>query len=112
MSRIIKSSLYYFLIFSPSVVLAQISSSSSGMGAPDTVPLASITQNFLFWILGGIGVLSFLGLPMAGIMFVAAAADHDRVAKAGGVFAASIVGLIISILGLIILSYAQGALGG
>lgn len=108
----IKCLAYLLFLSIPLLSSAQYSpASGNGKNAIDTSSLSSLTSNFIFWVLGGLGLLSFIGLFIAGLDLIAAASDEDRVTRGKRTLIFSIVGLIISILGIIILSYTLQYLG-
>lgn len=82
---------------------------------PAGVPTGSLTDiitqamNFLLYAVGIIGVISF---AISGILYLTAAGDEERIKKAKSAMIASIVGVLVALMGVVILKAAQGALGG
>ena len=83
--------------------------------APDAdVPRASImdiVRNFMRWILIIVGLLGVIGFAIAGILYLTAAGDEDRIKAAKSAMLMSIVGIIVAMLGLVIMGAAYRFLG-
>ena len=63
----------------------------------------NVLSNVLLYILGTIGVLSVVCIVIAGIMYITAAGDEDRVEKAKKMLTYSVIGLAVALLSLVIL---------
>lgn len=94
-----------FILLIPNLALAQIKPAPE-MGRPSVWSMFSDLSGFLYLILGGIGALSIIGFIVAGIDYMAAGGDEERVGRAGGIFGFALVGLLIAILGIIIINIA------
>ena len=64
------------------------------------------------WMLGIVGILGVIGFAIAGILYLTAAGDEDRIATAKKAMTWSIVGVVVALLGLVILKAAESMLGG
>ena len=71
-------------------------------GLPDA-PIRTIIENFMQWLLIIVGILGVIGFAIAGIMYLTAAGDEDRIKQAKSAMIFSIVGIIVALLGLIIM---------
>lgn len=83
--------------------------------ADTTLPEGSITgivSNFMTWILGLVGLLGIIGFAIAGILYLTAAGDDDRISTAKRAMTWSIVGVIVALLGVVIIQAANTMLGG
>lgn len=94
----------------PALALAQFT--PQGVQDPGVVGLNTglasnsfygIIRNMLMYLLGIIGVLAVVGFVIAGIMYITAAGDEDRVENAKKMLTYSIIGLAVALLGLVIL---------
>lgn len=109
MIRSIKK-IIYAAIFFPMVALAQITSTDGGFENPGISATFSSISGFLYVILGGMGILSIIGLFIAAIDYLAAGGDEERVGRSGRTLAFSLVGLVIAIIGIILINLAKGAI--
>lgn len=114
-SRLLLASILIFFLFLPYWVEAQFKNTEPASGNSMTLPggpvLGGLLGNFLLIVLGAIGVFSIIGFVIAGIMWATAAASEDKLSAASNVFVYSLVGVIISVGGIILLSYVRGYLG-
>ena len=77
------------------------------------LPSASITDiisNLMRWILAIVGIIGVIGFAVAGILYLTAAGDEDRVASAKRAFIYSILGVVIALSGVIIVRAIQNFL--
>ncbi len=78
--------------------------------APDAdVPDASImdiVKNFMRWLLIIVGLLGVIGFAIAGVLYLTAAGDEDRIKSAKRAMLMSIVGIIVAMLGLVVMGAA------
>ena len=110
----IKTEKLMYLIFS-TVLLAPVSILAYDPPANTTLPEGSITgiaSNLMTWILGIVGFLGIIGFAIAGILYLTAAGDEDRIATAKRAMTWSIVGVIVALLGVVIIQAADNMLGG
>ena len=97
------------LLLAPVAVLAYEPPSNT------TLPrgtLTGIISNIMTWILGLVGVLGVIGFAIAGILYLTAAGDEDRIATARRAMTWSIVGVIVALLGVVIIKAANSMLSG
>ncbi len=83
--------------------------------ANTTLPGGSLTQiisNIMTWLLTIVGFLGIIGFAIAGILYLTAAGDEDRIATARRAMTWSIVGVIVALLGVVIIRAANSMLGG
>lgn len=81
----------------------------SGTGVPEgsvTEIIISVTQ----WLLYIVGFLGIIGFAIAGILYLTAAGDDDRITKAKNAMLWSIVGVIVAIAGVVALRFAANLL--
>jgi len=64
------------------------------------------------WILILVGVVGVIAFAIAGILYLTAAGDDERIKTAKKAMMFSIIGVIVALVGLVILQAAQGFLGG
>jgi hypothetical protein len=94
----------------PALVAAQFET-PSGTNLP-TQSIYNIVQNFMNWILGIVGILGVIGFAIAGVLYLTAAGDDNRVQTAKNAMMYSIIGVIVALVGLIALKAAGSLLGG
>lgn len=81
----------------------------SGTGIPEgsvTEIIISVTQ----WLLYIVGFLGIIGFAIAGILYLTAAGDDDRISKAKNAMLYSIIGVIVAIAGVVALRFAANLL--
>lgn len=81
-----------------------------GTGLPES-SVYGIVNNLMLWILALVGIVGVIGFAIAGIMYLTAAGDDDRVKTAKKAMLMSIVGVIVALVGLVALNWAEGLLG-
>ena len=64
------------------------------------------------WLLGLVGFLGVIGFAIAGILYLTAAGDDDRIQTAKKAMLWSIVGVIVALLGVVIIQAADKMLSG
>ena len=94
----------------PALVLAQFEK-PGGTNLPENT-LTQIVSNLMKWILGIVGFIGVIGFAIAGILYLTAAGDEDRIDVAKKAMIYSIVGVIVALLGLVILAAAERLLSG
>lgn len=90
----------------PVVALAQITDPGSLTG-PTGLSNMSLTQTvtlFMQGILAFVAVLAVIGFAISGIMYLTSAGDETRIETAKKVMIASITGLIVALIGLIVVA--------
>ncbi|HRZ95738.1 MAG TPA: hypothetical protein P5262_04225 [Candidatus Moranbacteria bacterium] len=81
----------------------------AGTGVPEgsvTEIIISVTQ----WLLYIVGFLGIIGFAIAGILYLTAAGDDDRITKAKNAMLYSIIGVIVAIAGVVALRFAANLL--
>lgn len=100
--------LAYFLLVGmlvfPLAVGAQIKAPSDGNAAGSSSILLVIVENIAEWLLGAAGIIGAIGLIIAVILWMTAAGELDRISKAKDVLVNSLIGIAVSIAGLVILN--------
>jgi hypothetical protein len=74
-------------------------------------PIYTILKNVLLYLLGIIGILAIVGFVVAGIMYITAAGDEDRVENAKKMLTYSIIGVVVALVGLVIVTALNAVLG-
>lgn len=80
-----------------------------------TLPSGTITgiiKNTMTWILGLVGFLGVIGFAVAGILYLTAAGDEEKITTAKRAMTWSIVGVIVALLGVVIIQAADSMLSG
>ncbi len=98
------------LLLAPVAVLAQYS-------PPDNTNLPGgtvfeIISNLMKWILALVGIIGVIGFAIAGILYLTAAGNEDRISQAKKAMIMSIIGVIVALIGLVILQAVNTWLGG
>lgn len=101
------------------MALPMVALAASGI-IPDTgglTPSASggivgLLTSLLKWALTILGILGVLGFVVAGILYLTAAGEEDRIKKAKSAMVFSIVGVVVGLAGVIIMNAIQNWLGG
>lgn len=100
----------------PALALAQATGSSPQFSPqPYGLPQGTITQiitGILTFLLMAVGIIGIIGFAIAGILYLTAAGDEDRIKKAKNAMLYSIIGVIVAVAGYVALQAAQGLLGG
>jgi hypothetical protein len=96
----------------PALVSAQFNTPTAGETGLPSGTISNILSNLMKWILGIVGILGVIGFAIAGILYLTAAGDDDRIKTAKKAMMYSIVGILVALMGLIIMQAIKGALGG
>ena len=101
------------ILATPAVALAQwgpglLNTEESGLPAGT---ITDIVINIMKWILGIVGVIGVIGFAVAGILYLTAAGDEDRIETAKKAMTYCIIGVIVAILGYVIVQAASTMLG-
>ncbi len=80
-------------------------------GLPAGSVMSIITQ-IMNWLLTAIGIAGVIGFAIAGILYLTAAGNEDRIKSAKSAMVASIIGVLVAIAGVVALKAATGILGG
>lgn len=97
-------------LVAPAMVLAQFQPPGN-TGLPDRT-IMDIVRNIMNWLLMIVGIIAVIGFAIAGILYLTAAGDEDRIGTAKKAMMYSIIGVIVALLGLVILRAAENMLGG
>lgn len=96
-------------LMSPMMALAQFEiPTDSGLSS---APLTDIVRNIMKWILIIVGLLGVIGFAIAGILYLTAAGDDDRIKQAKSAMTFSIIGVVVALLGLVIMNAVYRMLG-
>ena len=82
-----------------------------GTGLPEK-SITDIIKNAMNWLLMMVGVLSVVGFVISGILYLTAAGNEDQINRAKSAMIYSIVGVLVSMLGLIVFAAMKKFLGG
>jgi len=82
----------------------------SGTGL-QTGSIYDIISNFMMWILGLVGIIGVIGFAIAGVLYLTAAGDEDRINTAKKAMMYSIIGIVVALIGVVILKAVQTMLG-
>jgi len=97
------------LMTAPALVSAQFAvPSDSGLSSAS---LTDIVRNFMKWILIIVGLLGVIGFAVAGVLYLTAAGDEERIKTAKSAMIYSIVGVVVALLGLVIMNAVYKLLG-
>jgi hypothetical protein len=86
-------------------------SAGGGTGLPQS-SLMEIITNIMKWLLTAIGIAGVIGFAIAGILYLTAAGDEKRITTAKNAMVASIIGVVVALVGVVALSAASTMLGG
>lgn len=78
------------------------------------LPISSIfdiVQNVMNWLLGLIGILGVIGFAIAGVLYLTAAGDEDRIKTAKSAMLYAIIGVVVALIGLVAIRAVRGILG-
>ena len=102
------------ILFSVSDVFAASNFAPAGTGLPGggDVTITKIVTNIMNWILGLVGVLGVIGFAIAGILYLTAAGDDNRIQTAKNAMMYSIIGVVVALVGLVAIQAIEAMLGG
>jgi hypothetical protein len=92
-----------------------LASAQFGMPGGTNLPFSSVTNiimGVMYWLLYIIGFLGVIGFAIAGILYMTAAGDDDRMNRAKSALLYSIIGIVVAIVGLVAINFATGLLSG
>ena len=104
MSSVVVAALSY-----PVSALAQYAQ-PSGTNLPSN-SIFKIIQGIMNWLLALVGIFGVIGFAIAGILYLTAAGDEDRINKAKSAMMYAIIGVIVALVGLVALKAAESMLG-
>ena len=70
-----------------------------------------IIQGIMNWLLALVGIFGVIGFAIAGILYLTAAGDEDRIGTAKKAMMYSIIGVVVALVGLVALKAAESMLG-
>jgi ABC-type cobalamin transport system permease subunit len=82
----------------------------AGTGLPQN-SIFKIIQGIMNWLLALVGIVGVIGFAIAGILYLTAAGDEDRISTAKKAMLYSIIGVIVALVGLVALTAAESMLG-
>lgn len=102
------------LMMAPTLASAQwktgeTNAKSSQLPAGSIVEIIKQTMNWLLALVGFIGIIGFV---IAGILYLTAAGDEDRIEQAKKAMMYSIIGVIVALIGFVIIQAVTSWLGG
>jgi hypothetical protein len=86
-------------------------SAGGATGLPES-SIMEIIVNIMKWLLTAIGIAGVIGFAIAGILYLTAAGDETRIKTAKSAMVASIIGVIVALVGVVALTAASTMLGG
>jgi uncharacterized membrane protein len=107
--RLIAYSISSSVLAAPALTFAQIST-PRGTGLPSS-SVFEIISSIMYWLLALVGIIGVIGFAIAGLIYLTAAGDEDRISKAKSALTYSIIGVIVALLGLVALNFAKNLLG-
>lgn len=96
----------------PFSAMAQFDLTAPGETGLQSTSIIVILQTGMRWLLFIVGILAVIAFVIAGILYLTAAGDEDRVKTAKNTMVYAIIGVIVALLGLIILTAINTWLGG
>lgn len=97
-------------LVAPAAAFAQLQT-VTGTNLPEK-SITDIIKNAMNWLLMMVGVLSVVGFVISGILYLTAAGNEDQINRAKSAMIYSIVGVLVSMLGLIVFAAMKKFLGG
>lgn len=82
----------------------------SGTGLPDK-SITDIVKNIMNWLLMMVGILAVIGFVISGVLYLTSAGNEDQINRAKKAMIFSIVGVLVSLLGLIVMGAFERLLG-
>lgn len=71
-----------------------------------------IAQGILLWLIEIVGIVSLISFIIAGILYLTAAGSETQAEKAKKAMTYSIIGVVVSLAGFVVLQAAEAMLGG
>lgn len=101
----------YFLLtvafIFPTLVNAQTRTPSGSSATGFDSVVFKIVQSLIEWVLAAAGIVGIIGLVIAVILWITAAGELDRISKAKDILVRSLIGIAVSVLGLVILNFIR-----
>jgi len=101
------------VLFMPTV----FSATPSGFSITDTEgavpslwnePLFDTVSFFLNWLLGFVGIFGVTAFVISGVLYLTSVGDEERIKKAKGIMTYAIIGLVVSLIGLVVVNAVAG----
>jgi hypothetical protein len=101
----------------PGIALADWSAglgNITGTGLPNNAggTIQAIIINVMSWMLTALAAFAIIGFVIAGVMYLLSGGDDARMKTAKNAMIASIIGVVVGIMGLVIIYAAQNFLMG
>jgi len=103
--KVIVYSISSVVLILPVLANAQFTA-PSGTNLPQS-SIMNIVSNIMNWLLIIIGIVGVIGFAIAGILYLTAAGDEDRMGKAKNAMLYSIIGVIVALAGVVAINFAQ-----
>jgi len=100
------------LVAAPAIALAQLDTSAGGGTNLPTGSITNIITNGMRFLLIMVGILGVIGFVISGIIYLTAAGNEDQIGLGKKALIASITGVIVALLGIVILQAVKGLLAG
>lgn len=100
------------VLTAPVLAMAQFDVTSPGTTGLANTSIIAILQTGMRWLLFLVGILAVIAFVIAGILYLTAAGDEDRVKTAKNTMVYAIIGVIVALLGLVILTAINTWIGG
>ena len=104
------STAYIIGLTAPAIALAQFKE-PGGTGLPGG-SITNIVNQVMNWILAIVGAIGVIGFAIAGILYLTAGGEEDRIDQAKRAMLYSIIGVVVALLGLVILRAVSTMLQG
>ncbi len=92
----------------PGMVRAQFQE-PGGTNLPSAT-IFSIIENVMNWLLALVGIIGVIAFAIAGILYLTAAGDDDRIKTAKSAMLYAIIGIIVALVGLVAIRAVRGLL--
>jgi uncharacterized membrane protein YjjP (DUF1212 family) len=113
LKNIFPLSLFLILIlFSSQTVCAQWSVEDLSIFNLPEAPVSAIIGGIFIWIFRILFFISLIGFIIAGLLYLTAAGDEDRISKAKKALTYSIIGVIVGLSGFVIIQAVSYMLSG
>ena len=100
-------------ILAPALAWAQWNKDEVNTSA--TLPsgtIENIVVNLMKWLLGLVGFIGIIGFAIAGVLYLTAAGDEDKIGKAKNAMLYSIIGVIVALVGFVAIQAIETWLKG
>jgi len=81
---------------------------NSGLPTGSIYGIITSTMN---WLLAILGFIAIIGFVISGILYLTAAGNDSQIEKAKGAMTASIIGVIVALVGFVVVQAVEGWLG-